>query len=77
MKTLMQRQTHRGEARASVAGWCAECGAEADWATLEAAAAMSGVSPGLIRRLAAAGRLHLAEDTEGTCRVCLNSPLLG
>ena len=74
---MMQRPTPRGEARACVAGWCAECRAEADWATLEAAATMSGVSPGLIRRWGAAGRLHLEEDTEGTCRVCLNSPLLG
>ena len=72
----MQKQTPNREATACVAGWCAECGAEAQWATLESAEAMSGLSVGLIRRWAEAGRLHLAEDTEGKCRVCLNSPLI-
>jgi hypothetical protein len=60
----------RGQRRESR---CEQCDADARMLTADEAAAIAGVSLGVISGWAAAGRLHITTTSEGLLLVCLNS----
>lgn len=54
-------------------GWCRECGAETQMATVAHAARQAGLNELAIYQLLDNGALHFREDAEGRLLVCLNS----
>lgn len=54
-------------------GWCVECGAETEMATVAEAARVGGLTELAICQLIETRALHFREDSEGRVLVCLNS----
>lgn len=55
--------------------WCAECGAEVEMASVEAAAHEVGVSEMLLYQSVDSGALHFTETPDGRVLICLSSLL--
>ena len=56
-------------------GWCFECAAETQMATVAHAARQADLNELAIYQLLDAGALHFREDADGRILVCLNSLL--
>jgi hypothetical protein len=56
-------------------GWCLECGAETQMATVAHAARQADLNELAIYQLLDGGALHFSEDADGRILVCLNSLL--